>query len=312
VVEEPFMTREAVLSVLRPAELPTERPFRTMREHGVASSGLPVHVRTAGGQIVGRIQLYSSLNADAARAYRLHRVELAREFAQCAVALEQSQPGRLIKEAIAAVAGHMPVDPSAPDAPFALRRYIGLRGRSTWRGLDRDALVREWLSHSDAWLIADSGGHEELMRAVVEMDRAACQVREDLLKGDELTATTFYGLVRRMDVTAAEIESADGQTLLIPRDDLERQGLAAIGQPVAVLREMLPGGGSYSVPMPAVALEAERMDDDLAPFGELDFMEVEDGSKVLAMELQRRDAEWLERELAREPTAIPAMPLQIT
>jgi hypothetical protein len=304
------MTREAVLSVLRPAELPTERPFRTMREHGAASSGVPVRVRTAGGQIVGRIQLYSSLNADAARAYRLHRVELARSLAERAVALEQSQPGRLISKAIAAVAGYMPADPSALDAPFALRRYIGLRGRSTWRGLDRDALAREWLSHSEAWLTSDSGVDEELTRAVVEMDRSACQAREDLLRNDELTATTFYGLVRRMDVTAAEIESADGQTLLIPRDDLERQGLAAIGQPVAVLREMLPGGGSYSVPMPAVALEGERMDDAPAPFGELDFTEVEDGSRVLATEMQRRDAEWLGRELAREPTAIPAMPLR--
>ncbi|MFI5003559.1 MAG: hypothetical protein ACHQE6_00965 [Solirubrobacterales bacterium] len=261
---------------------------------------------------MGRIQLYSSLNADAARAYRLHRVEIARGFAERAIALEQSQPGRLIKEAIAAVASHMPVDSSAPDAPFVLRRYIGLRGRSTLRGLDRDTLAREWLSHSDAWLISDSGVNEELMRAVLEMDRLACQAREDLLQNDEMTATTFYGLVRRMDVTAAEIESADGRTLLIPRDDLERQGLAVIGQPVAVLREMLPGGGSYSLPMPAVALEVELIDDALAPFGELDFIEVEDGSKVLAMELPRRDAEWLERELAREPTAIPAMPLQTT
>ncbi len=311
VIEEPFLTRESVLSVLRPGELTSERPFRTLRERGAASEGLAVPIRTPGGQLLGRVQLYSSLNADAARAYRLRQVKAARELAGRATDIERSPAAQLIREAVAAAATSLPVDRSLAQTPPSLQRYLNMRGRSTWKGLDREGLTREWLAHSDAWLVAGSEGRSALIEAATELDRKACQAREDILGEETASATTFYGVVQRMDATAAEIEGVGDQTLLVPLDDLERQGLAVIGQPVAVLREMLPGGGSYSLPMPAVALEEEAFPDVRSPWDSHPDT-IYEGRVVEVSFLGRRDGAWLDRELAREPSALLVAPLPVS
>ncbi len=301
------MTREAVLSVLRPGEMTTERPFRTLRERGAASEGLAVRIRTPGGHVLGRIQLYSSLNADAARAYRLQHSEIAKELAERAFAIERSSPAQLIREAVASMASRLPIDPLAPEAPAALRRYLGLRKRAHWKGLDSQGLVREWLSRSDAWLMSELEHRDVLVEAAADLDRAACQAREDVLGDDASTVSTFYGVVRRMDVHAVEVEGVGDQALLIARDDMERQGLAVLGQPVAVLREVLPNGGSYSLPMPAVAMEQMSFESIESPWE----TELPEDGIVMVSRLQDRDARWIDRELAREPTAILASPLPI-
>jgi len=304
VLEEPFVTREAILSVYRPGELTTERPFRTLRKQRAASSGLPVIIRTSLGQVTGRVHVYNALNADAARAYRLGRVNAAHELAARAGEIEKSPPARVVQRAIAAVAGRMPVEPLSNEAPAGLRRYLSLRRRSSWRGLDTSGLTREWIASSGAWLTTD---WDELVEAVVTLNRHAEEARAEIL-ADASTATTFFGVVQRMDHVAAELEAPDGQTLLVPRDDLDRQGLAAIGQAVSLLREVLPGGGSYCLPMPAVALDA------LAPRPALPVWETEsrDDGSIPASALSTADAEWLGKELAREPTATPAAPLPVT
>lgn len=312
VIEEPFLSRESVISVLRPGELTSERPFRTLREHRAASDGLAVPIRTPGGQVLGRLQLYSSLNADAARAYRLQRPAVARELAGRATTIERSPAAQLIRKAVASAAASLPVDRLSRQAPPSLQRYLHMRGRSTGRGLDPEWLAREWLSHSDAWLIAGSESRDALIEAAVELDREACQAREDVLCEDATSATTFYGVVRRMDPTAAEIEGDGEQALLVPLDDLERQGLAVIGQPVAVLREVLPSGGSYSMPMPAVALEERSFAGVRSPWEEGELIEADDGRMLETSEWSRRDADWLDRELAREPSALLVAPLPVT
>jgi hypothetical protein len=311
VIEEPFLTRESVLSVLRPGELTSERPFRTMHEKGAASDGLAVPIRTPGGQVLGRVQLYSSLNADAARAYRLRQVETARELARRATDIEQSPAAQLIREAVAFAAINLSVDRSPAHTPPSLQRYLNMRGRAAWKGLDREGLAREWLAHSDAWLVADSEDRDALIEAAMELNRAALQAREDILSQSVVSATTFFGVVRRMDPTAAEIEGADGQTLLVPLDDLERQGLAAIGQPVAVLREVLPGGGSYSLPMPAVALGEESSSSGPSHWRSHDITIWEGGTMEVSF-LSKRDGDWLDRELAREPSALLVAPLPVS
>lgn len=307
-IEEPFLTRESVLSVLRPGELTSERPFRTLREHGAASEGLAVPIRTPGGQVLGRVQLYSSLNADAARAYRLQRAGVARELAGRATAIERSPAAQLIRKAVASAAASLPVDRSSMQAPPSLQRYLNMRRRSTGRGLDPEWLTREWLSHSDAWLADGAGDRDALIEAAIELDREACQAREDVLGEDVTSATTFYGVVRRMDPTAAEIEGGD-QTLLVPLDDLERQGLAELGQSVAVLREALPGGGSYTLALSAVALEEEALEDGCSLW-ESNLEVYEDRIAEISV-LSGRDGDWLCRELAREPSALLVAPLPI-
>jgi hypothetical protein len=106
-----------------------------------------------------------------------------------------------------------------------------------------------------------------------------------------------------MDALHAEIDGTDEQSLLVSRDQLEREGLAVIGQPVAVLEEILPGG-RYSRVMPAVALDTLVVDHP-SPYDQ----DLPDGGFVGA-QLKPRDRDWFRRALDR-PTAVPVAPLRV-
>lgn len=256
------------------------------------------------GQLLGRVHLYSALNADAARAYRLHAKPAARALAKRAEELEASPEATTIVSAIASVASRMPSDPLSDEAPAHLRRYLAQRRTSSSRGLDAAALMRDWLVQSAAWLSTES---DDLIDAVSQLGRRAEEARAEILD-DTVTATTFYGIVQRMDPSAIEIEAPEGETLLIPRADLDREGLAVIGQPVSLLHETLPGGGSYWLPMPAVAIDIQPPpQESVSPL--MDVVQAEGGS--LVAHLPPADRRWFERELAREPTAVPAAPLSV-
>jgi hypothetical protein len=305
VVEEPFLTRDAILAVLRPGEVTTERPFRTLRSHDSASAGLTVPLRSAAGQVLGRVQVYSALNADAARAYRLDDRALAQALAARAGDVERSPAARRVHEAMARVAARMPLDAAGSDAPIALRRYVDLQRSSSWRALDSAAMSREWLSRSVAWL-TNSSERADLIDAVVDLDRAASEARADVIGDHCASATTFYGVIKRMDHVAAEIETDDGK-MLVPREDLDRQGLAVIDQPVALLREQMPSGGSYILPMAAIALEEPSYPASLSPWDP----RMPSGPGVPGTVLSSDDVSWLDRELAREPNAVPVAPLPL-
>jgi hypothetical protein len=304
VAAEPFITREAVLSILRPGELMSERPFRTLRQHGAASPGFSVMLRSPGGHILGRLQLYSNLNGDAARAFRLHDPRLAQALAGRAQEIERSSAARRVRAAVAAVAAQMPA-PSIGVSPSGLRRYADLRRRFGGRGLDAVAMAREWLAGSDAWL-GEADDRDELVDAIAELDRAAAEARADLIGEGPASVSTFYGVVRRMDASSAEVEGAT-ESLLVPREDLERQGLAAIDQPVALLREALPGGGSYLLPMSAVRLDEGDRTIEPSPWDLDDLMD----GVVPTSPLSEADEAWLRRDLAREPSAVPIAPLRL-
>lgn len=309
VLEEPFLTRDVILRVYRPAEITAGRPFRLGAQRA-ASRGQSVAVRTSLGQFVGRVHVYSALNADAARAYRLGDKAAARELANRATELEASPAAATILSAIRSIASNMPGDPLSNDAPARLRRYLEQRRVSSSRGLDPLALAREWLVQSAAWLTAES---DQLTDAVSHLGRRADEARAQILEGP-LTASTFYGVVQRMDPSAAEIEGPGGETMLIPRIDLDREGLAAIGQAVSLLQEALPGGGSFWLPMPAVAIDAdvgERPPESPLEAGSplMDFFRTPGGA--LVTDAPPADRRWFERELAREPTAVPAAPLPV-
>jgi hypothetical protein len=302
VLEEPFTTREAILTILRPGQPATESPFRTLRQHHCASDGLRADVRTIHGQLLGRAHFYSLLNLDAARAVRLGEPTLARQLAARAGELERSRHADLIRGAIQLIGSKISIDPSREDIPIALKRYLLARSRSSWRGLDQYALTREWLVYSAAWLNQEE--HGEITAAVATLAQAANQARADLLVDAGLPpASTFFGVVRRMDSSAAEVQG-DHETRLVPRDDLERQGLAVIGQAVSLLCEVLPTGGSLMFPMPAVAVESSPSLAEDSPW-DLESM----GEGALQM-LDSADYAWLTRELAQEPTAMPLAPLR--
>jgi hypothetical protein len=245
------------------------------------------------------MRLFSSLNADAARAFRHRDVELAQEFARRAHDLERSKPAARLHAAVSEVAAQLPVDVRDLDVTPALRRYVEMRRRSALE-LDPTVLLGEWVAQSGAWLTPN---YDALLEAVLELDQAAAEVRADLIAPTDTCASTFYGTVARMDLLNAEVEGSSGQTLPISRDQLEREGLAAVGQSVAVLEEVLPGG-RYSRVTPAVALQSVEAR-GISPYEQ----ELPDGGFV-RMSLSSRDQAWFRRTLDR-PSAVPTAPLRL-
>jgi hypothetical protein len=232
---------------------------------------------------------------------------VARKLAAVAERLERSSAAKKISEAIASLSTAIPADPHSQDAPPGLRRYARLRGHSSWADLEHGSLTREWLVQSRAWLELAGSDTGSLADAIVTLAHESEKARAKTL-GDELSVTTFHGVVRRLDITAAQLESANGEAVVLPRPELERQGLAIVGQAVSLLTEVLPGGGSYLLPMPAVMLEPPAFEDVVSPW---DLLEPEHLA-FRGSDLDSRDSDWLERELARDPRVIPVAPLPIT
>lgn len=304
VLEEPFTTRDAILAVLRPGLPATESPFRTLRRRRCASPGLRVEMRTRRGQMLGHAQLYSSLNGDAARAVRLGEDGIARELANRAEQLEQSPDAALLRAAVQAVGSGMSADPMQSDAPVALRRYIQLRRRMSLHPDSDVALERDWLVQSAAWLGA--GERREVVEAVVALARGASEARADLLSDRIAQASVFYGVVRRMDATVAEIDGVEGEARLISRRDLELQGLAVLGEAVALHCEALPAGGTLVLPTPAVALEQPSRPMQGSPW---DLEAEPDEGAVAGILMDPPDQRWIDRGYTREDTPVPVVPL---
>ncbi len=304
VVEEPFVTRETIVSALRPGQHSSKSAFRTLREtHKAASPGLQVNLRLASGRLEGRFMLYSSLNADAARTYRYGQPAAARRLAHCAQVLEHRPAAREIWQAVRALADEMPADPLGDDVPGALRHYVELRRPFGGEGLDPTTLVRQWLTRSSSWLTSSFGDRGRLIDAIEELALEAEKARAKILKDEIGSASTFFGFVRVMDRARAGIESENGELVVIRRLELERQGLASIGQPVALLQESMADGGFLTLPMSAAMVEEPDFGEALAPAFDDGFSET--GARVVEKISSPHDAEWLERAFAKDPSVVP-------
>ena len=305
-VEQPFVTRRDVLGVLRPGEAMTEGPFRTLRQRRAASNGFHVPLRSVSGQVLGRLHLYSALNADAARAYRLNQVDVAQQFALKASELETSDAASYLTHVIGVAAARFGPEQASSGSP-GFRRYLASHSGTTGAGLEFRDLAREWLAHAEAWIPFAGGDLDTFEDACWVLWKGSQEARVEIDGAPADSLSTFFGLVSRMDRTAAELEAGDGSRVLVPRDELEREGLASIGQPVALMREALPGGGTYLLPRAAVALGAGQADTpDPSPF-DIDVSQ----SVTTVATLDPADSAWLERELARDPNAVPAAPMPV-
>jgi hypothetical protein len=301
VVEEPFVTRDALLRVFRPLAVTSERPLQTLRRNKAASLGLAVQMRSGGGQLVGSVRLYSSLNSDAARALRWDEVGLAQSLAARAQQLERSPAAARVRDAVALAAAKLPLDPLNDTADPQLRRYIDLRRRTSWHALERQAFLGDWLAQSHAWLDSD---FEPLAEAVMELSREAEQARADLISREKHGVSTFYGTVERLDPLYAEIEAENGEAMLVSRERLEREGLAVLGRAVAILEEVGPGG-DWSAAMPAASLESPLA---VRPSP---FDEPAPDDAILGRTISGRDVPWVRAALKRPNPARSALPLRI-
>jgi hypothetical protein len=273
----------------------------------MASSGWSFPLRRRGGRVAGRVQMYSALNVDAARAARRRRAELARRLAAHANELERSTPALVIRDAVvraserlsAHLAGHVRDDAWTD----RLQRYLELRQGAGWESLDRDALAREWLVHSEAWLRLDPVEEEGLIASVRALAASAQSARAEAFADEQLQIDSFTGVVRHLDPENAEIVSEAGEAWVVSRRELDREGLAQLGEAVSIIREELPAGGeawlaAAAADLSPVAEPPPRGRNEITPF-------MGPPHWVLA----GSDAAWLKRALGRDPFILPRTPV---
>lgn len=273
----------------------------------MASNGWSVPLRRSDGRIAGRIQAYSALNVDAARAARHKQPDLARRLAAGAAELETSPAGMVIHDAItraserlaAHLAGHVSDDAWSD----RLSRYLALRQGVGWEGLDRDALARDWLVHSEAWLHLDPKETDQLVTSVRRLAAAAQLVREELFAGQGLALDSFTGVVRHIDPDNAQIVSEAGDAWVISRRELDREGLAQLGEAVTVFREELPGGGEAWLAAPAVRFSP------LSPPGPRGAHNIDPFAGPVAWVMGEDESRWLSRALKRDPFMLVRTPV---
>jgi len=115
------------------------------------------------------------------------------------------------------------MDRVTEDAPPALRHFIAMKRRTAVDPAQIDH-VGEWVARSASWLTAHP---DQLLEAVVELDRQAVEARADLMPAPSHGVSTFFGVVARLDTLHGEVDGG-GQTPLVSRDLPEREGLATI------------------------------------------------------------------------------------
>jgi hypothetical protein len=86
----PVALRARLVRAFRPGEPPKEAPFRTLRKHGWASSGVSIVCREH-SHASGRLTVFSMLNVDAARLAREGRSREAVAFAKAAAKIEMGK-----------------------------------------------------------------------------------------------------------------------------------------------------------------------------------------------------------------------------
>ncbi len=309
--EEPLVSRHQILRALKLGVPSTEAPFSTLRARGMASNGWSVPVRKRDGRVAGRLHMYCVLNLDAARAARLRRNALARRLAVRATEVEDSHAGWVIRDAVSRASARLPAYLAGETRDDAwndrLGRYLDLRRGRGFEGFDCDALAREWLVRSEAWLDLASDDEAQLIAAVRELAASVQTARSEELAGEPLRIDSFMGVVSHLDPDAAEIVSDTGEQWVVSRRELDREGLARLGEAVMVIREELPGGGEAWLAAPAVDLAVEAAPAPRSGNAIFPFLE----SGVRWGIFGPTDGRWLTRALRRDPFILPAMPVRV-
>lgn len=308
-VEEPLVTRREILRSLKLGAPTTDAPFNTLRSRQQASKGWSLVIRGNQGRVAGRLQIYSGLNVDAARAVRLRQPELARRLAARASAIERTSAAEVLLNAVDQASTRLSAylaGQSTDDAwSDRLTRYLDVRQAVDWNGLDREALAREWLARSEAWLYSAPEREEELLAAVGEMATAAQTARAEELADLPLHIDSFTGVVRHIDPDVVEIVGRTEEAWVISRRELDREGLARLGEAVTLIREELPGGGEAWVAAPAADLGKRAESPPQSEQRGFPF------SGPMTWVIGSSEQRWLERALRRDPFLLRCSPIRV-
>jgi hypothetical protein len=284
----------------------SEAPFARLRKQRLASPGWSVPLRRAGGRLAGRLHLYSALNLDAARAVRADRRDVAGQLARSAEEVESSEATLVVREILTALVASLPaesVNARRDDAVGqSLRYFAAAKCRAECEPVDAERVISTWLARAGTWNELFSSS--ELDKALVKLTRLTMQARRDVL-GVEAATLTFLAVVRRLDDVMAELEGAGGETWVVARRDLEREGLADVGRAVAAFREELPHG-----PILWIYSSATTVGKDRRHAGRT-FDPFDADAEALGYTIEEADVPWMERLLAGDPKVVPASPILI-
>jgi len=133
----PVVDRHRVVHAYKPGEpSAAEGPFRTLRGHAWASSGVRV-TRRAGGHLVGQLTVFSSLNVESARLARHGNLDAAVRVARAAATLEAGPEFTRLQRILSDLPGHdaeRVVEGVMPEAaPAALAGALKAVARRTER-----------------------------------------------------------------------------------------------------------------------------------------------------------------------------------
>ena len=131
----PVVDRHRVVHAYKPGEpSAAEGPFRTLRAHKWASSGVRV-TRRAGGRLTGQMTVFSSLNVESARLARHGNPDAAARVACAAAELETGPEFAWLQRILSDLPGHEAervIDGVLPDeAPDALAEALKAVARRT-------------------------------------------------------------------------------------------------------------------------------------------------------------------------------------
>jgi hypothetical protein len=223
--------RTRVVHAYKPGESSAaEGPFRTLRGHAWASSGVRV-IRRTGGHLVGQMTVFSSLNVESARLARHGNPDAATRVAQAAADLEAGPEFARLQlslsdladhEAIRVIEGVLP-----EDAPEALSDALKAIARRTEQLRARESASAKW--------------------AEVIAGRIA-EVHEG------------YVLLVRVS----------GPVAMVPRWMADAAQRTQVGELLALVMDRLDGNSAVVEAVPAIDVNDDPGEDTFSPFGRED------------------------------------------
>lgn len=213
----PLVTRREIVREYRPDETVTvDSGVRALRSKKALSFGLSIPTRGPGGELGGRVHLYSALNRDAARAARRGDIASAVRIGKAAARLEASPEAKHIAAALAGGA-------AGDEGSTALAGAAGLA-----RALSSPALTPY----------------------VVSLQREIARARMDLNLA--VSSTVLSGHIASLDSHVSVLHLHGALPFSVPTTMLEAAQLRDVGAAVSAMWELLPGGRTLLTVEPAI------------------------------------------------------------
>jgi hypothetical protein len=235
----PLVTRREIVREYRPDDTVTvDSGIRALRAKSALSAGLSFVARGAGGELGGRVHLYSALNRDAARAARRGDLHSADRISKAASRLEKSPEATQLINAL------------------SKRSAGGLTENVGAIVVGAAALAAGTAVPAGAPGIAGAAGLAQALSTpaltdyVAKLQRSMARARKELNLGN--VPTILNGRISAVDESVGLLKLHGSLAVTVPRAMLDDAGVYEVGNAVSAMWELLPGGRTLLTVEPAV------------------------------------------------------------